>query len=107
MYDQLWNLFYRKEIYSFWKEKVKHYQPVNLLKWQNICEFLSVAEQMQLFKVYPPKSYTLAEFLAEFIKVAEDYNYFFTEEEFVWVLIMNKQIWDIFAIAQKTPSLRE
>ena len=100
---QIWDFFYREDSYSFWKEKVKNYQNFNLFTWEKILGFLSALEQTPSLKNHLLKTNTLA----QFIQVAAENNYFFTEEEIVWVMITKQQIWDFFAIAQKTPTLRE
>jgi hypothetical protein len=100
---QIWDFFYREDSYSFWKEKVKNYQNFNLFTWEKILGFLSALEQTPSLKNHLLKTNNLA----QFIQVAAENNYFFTEEEIVWVMITKQQIWDFFAIAQKTPTLRE
>ena len=100
---QIWDFFYREDSYSFWKEKVKNYQNFNLFTWEKILGFLSALEQTPSLKNHLLKTNNLA----QFIQVAAENNYFFTEEEIVWVMITKQQIWDFFAIAQKTPTLQE
>ena len=103
MYYQLWNFFLREEQYVFWKEKIKLHNEFDKSTWQKIIDFLSFIEQSFLLKSQLGET----DSLERFIKLATENGCNLTAEELAWFLITRKQIWDIFDLAQKTPSLKE
>ncbi|MDZ8106024.1 MAG: Nif11-like leader peptide family natural product precursor [Nostoc sp. DedQUE12a] len=103
MYYQIWNFFLQEDKYNYWKERIKVHKNFNRVTWQNIIDFLSLVEQTFVLK------YRLGETdsLEPFLKLATENGYNLTAEELAWFLITRKQIWDLFDLAQKTPSLKE
>ncbi|WP_392530648.1 Nif11-like leader peptide family natural product precursor [Nostoc sp. C117] len=103
MYYQIWNFFLQEEKYIYWKERIKLHTNFNKVTWQKIIDFLSLVEQ-----TFPLKR-QLAETdsLEPFLKLATENGYSLTAEELAWFLITRKQIWDLFDLAQKIPSLKE
>ncbi|MFN6563089.1 MAG: Nif11-like leader peptide family natural product precursor [Nostoc sp. ChiSLP01] len=103
MYYQIWNFFLQEDKYNYWKGKIKLNKNFNRVTWQKIIDFLSLVEQTFALK------YRLAETdsLEPFLKLATDNGYNLTADELAWFLITRKQIWDLFDLAQKTPSLKE
>ncbi|MFN6569941.1 nitrogen fixation protein [Nostoc minutum NIES-26] len=103
MYYQLWNFFLREEQYFFWKEKIKINKEFDRLTWQKIINFLSLIEQSFLLKSQLGET----DSVERFINLATENGYSLTAEELAWFLTTRKQIWDLFDLAQKTPSLKE
>ncbi|YAF96193.1 MAG: Nif11-like leader peptide family natural product precursor [Nodularia sp. CChRGM 3473] len=103
MYYQIWNFFLREDKYLSWREKVKLNKKFDKLTWQKIIDFLSKVEQSFLLKNQLGET----ENLEQFIKLATEHGFNLTEEELAWFLITRNQIWDLFDLAQKTPSLKE
>ncbi|WGV26584.1 Nif11-like leader peptide family natural product precursor [Halotia branconii] len=103
MYYQLWNFFLKEDQYLFWKEKIKFNKKSDKLTWQNIIDFLGLIEQTFLLKSQLGKTNTIE----QFIKLSTENGYNFTAEELAWFITTRKQIWDLFDLAQKTPSLKE
>ncbi|MDZ8240835.1 MAG: Nif11-like leader peptide family natural product precursor [Nostoc sp. ChiQUE01a] len=103
MYYQIWNFFLQEDKYNYWKERIKVNKKFNRVTWQKIIDFLSLVEQTFALK------YQLGETdsLEPFLKLATENGYNLTAEELAWFLISRKQIWDLFDLAQKTPSLKE
>jgi hypothetical protein len=103
MYYQLWNFFLREEQYLFWKEKIKINENFGKLTWQKIVDFLSLIEQSFLLK----SQLSETDSLERFINLARENCYSLTAEELAWFVTTRKQIWDLFDLAQKMPSLKE
>ncbi|MBH8555171.1 Nif11-like leader peptide family natural product precursor [Nostocaceae cyanobacterium CENA357] len=103
MYYHLWNFFLKEDQYLFWKEKIKLNKKSDKLTWQNIIDFLGLIEQTFLLKSQLGETNTLE----QFIKLSTENGYHFTAEELAWFITTRKQIWDLFDLAQKTPSLKE
>ncbi|WP_445635698.1 Nitrogen fixation protein [Nostoc sp. DSM 114161] len=103
MYYQIWNFFLQEDKYNYWKDRIKVHKSFNRVTWQKIIDFLSLVEQTFALK------YRLAETdsLEPFLKLATENGYKLTADELAWFLITRKQIWDLFDLAQKTPSLKE
>ncbi|MDZ8024768.1 MAG: Nif11-like leader peptide family natural product precursor [Nostoc sp. SerVER01] len=103
MYYQIWNFFLQEDKYNYWKDRIKVNKKFNRVTWQKIIDFLSLVEQTFALK------YQLGETdsLEPFLKLATENGYNLTAEELAWFLISRKQIWDLFDLAQKTPSLKE
>lgn len=104
MHYQIWNFFYSDdEVYQSWKAKVNQDNiQFNQFTWEKISEFLGAIDQNTPLKtelIYTHR-------LREFIEKARDNGYSFTEDELASVVITSKEIWDLFAIAYKTPPLQ-
>jgi hypothetical protein len=104
MYYQLWNFFLREEKYIHWKEQIKDInKQFDRLTWQKIVDFFSAVEQNFSFK----NQLGTTESLEQFIESIMENSYSLTADELAWFLTTRKQIWDLFDLAQKMPSIKE
>ncbi|MBE9008253.1 Nif11-like leader peptide family natural product precursor [Fortiea sp. LEGE XX443] len=103
MYYQLWNFFLKEDKYLYWKEKTNFNKNFDHFTWQKIIDFLSLVEQDFAIKTQLDET----DSIEPFIELAGDNGYNLTAEAIAWFVVTRKQIWDLFDIAQKTPSLKE
>ncbi|MEQ9548705.1 MAG: Nif11-like leader peptide family natural product precursor [Coleofasciculus sp. G3-WIS-01] len=103
MHYNIWNFFCTEENYPYWQEQIQQSQEFNRITWEKIRDFLCVIER------HNPLSHQLlqAHNLEQFIQIARNKGYQLTQEELAWFVIIQKQIWDCLALAQKTPSLKQ
>jgi Nif11 domain len=88
MYYQLWNFFLREEKYIDWKEQIKDInKKFDRLTWRF---FFSSRTKFK-----------------QFIQSIIENGYSLTADELAWFLTTRRQIWDLFDLAQKTPSIKE
>ncbi|GBE92685.1 Nif11-like leader peptide family natural product precursor [Nostoc cycadae] len=102
MYYQIWNFFLRDDKYFYWKEKVHCNQHFDHYTWQKIIDFLLLVEQNFSLKAQLGET----DSIEPFIKLAEENGYNLTPEALAWFVVTRKQIWDLFDMAQKIPSLK-
>lgn len=103
MYYQIWNFFLKEEKYIFWKKEINLYNIPNKLTWQKVIDFFAFVEQNFFLKSQLGE----VETLEGFINLVVDNGYYLRAEEIAWFLVTRKQIWNLFDLAQKTPSLKE
>ncbi len=103
MHYQIWNFFYSDdEVYQSWKAKVNQENiKFNQFTWEKISHFLWAIDQNSPLKTELIYTHSLG----DFIEKARDNGYSFTEDELASVVITGQEIWNLFAIAQKTPPL--
>ncbi|MBE9207638.1 Nif11-like leader peptide family natural product precursor [Nostoc sp. LEGE 06077] len=103
MYYQLWNFFLRDDKYFYWKEKVKFNKKFDHYTWQKIIDFFSLVERNFFLKAQLGET----DRIEPFIKLAKQNGYNFAPEALAWFVVTRKQIWDLFDMAQKIPSLKD
>jgi hypothetical protein len=103
MYYQLWNFFLREDKYLSWKEKIKFNRKFDHDIWQKIIDFLALVEQNFFLKAQLEQTDSIESFL----KLAKANGYNFTPEALAWFVVTRKEIWDLFDMAQKRPSLKD
>jgi hypothetical protein len=103
MYYQIWSFFLKDEEYINWKEKLKGHNTFHKFTWQKINDFFTFVEQDFFIKHQLGEAYNLE----QFINLAKQNGYSLTAEELAWFLVTRKQIWELFDLAQKTPTLKD
>ncbi|MCC5638012.1 Nif11-like leader peptide family natural product precursor [Nostoc sp. CHAB 5844] len=103
MYYHLWNFFLKEDRYFYWKAKVKFTKGFDHFTWQKINDLLLLVEQNFFLKAQLAK----IDNIESFLKIAKENGYNLTAEAFAWFVVTRKQIWDLFDMAQTTPSLKE
>jgi hypothetical protein len=103
MYYQLWNFFLREDKYLYWKERLQFRHRFDHYVWQQIIDFLALVEQNFFLKAQLGET----DSIESFINLAKINGYNFTPEALAWFVVTRKQIWDLFDMAQKMPSLKE
>jgi hypothetical protein len=103
MLYRIWESFFTADTYLSWQSKLQQSKQIDQAIWDKISDFLVVAEQ----KAELRNKLNRTDSLKQFLKVAADNGYSFTEDELGWVVITQNQIWGLFELAEKTPSLKE
>jgi len=103
MHYKIWEFFCTEKNYPYWQEQIQQSQEFNRITWGEIRDFLRVIEQQNSLSYHLSQAHNLE----QFIQIARDNGYQLTQEELAWFVIIQKQIWDCLALAQKTPSLKQ
>ncbi|MBW4646037.1 MAG: Nif11-like leader peptide family natural product precursor [Goleter apudmare HA4340-LM2] len=104
MHFQIWNFFYRPEVYSEWKARINHEHRFNYLTWQKISYFLGELEVNSALSNKLLHSHSLEDFVA---KAKENSQYSFTQDELAWVVITSNEIWNFLELAEETRTIKE
>lgn len=103
MHYKIWEFFYLDGNLSLWQERLKGVELPELATCRKVWEFLSA-----LIKQYPlQQELGKAQNIEQFMEVAANNGYHFSQEELGWFLIGWQQIWKLFNKVQENLSLQE